>query len=168
MSKRKAIVKKLHSVETLGSVSVICSDKTGTLTTNQMTVTQIFTIDDGLKTVESLTEPSIHMLKISDVIMKTLQIANLCVNAYRNQDGINVGTSTEVALLNVLTILGVEDCRPQFNRKSETPFTSEAKYSSVVGSFPPAEPRPSNPPISPGRSRSIITGSDIHYLIGAP
>ncbi|PLW26257.1 hypothetical protein PCANC_25062 [Puccinia coronata f. sp. avenae] len=168
MSKRKAIVKKLHSVETLGSVSVICSDKTGTLTTNQMTVTQIFTIDDGLKTVESLMEPSIHMLKISDVILKTLQIANLCVNAYRNQDGLNIGTSTEVALLNVLTILGVEDCRPQFHRKSETPFTSEAKYSSVVGSFLPTESRPSNPPISPGSSRLIITGSDTHYLIGAP
>jgi len=170
MSKRKAIVKKLHSVETLGSVSVICSDKTGTLTTNQMTVTQIFTMDDGLKSIESLTEPSIHMLKISDVILKTLQIANLCVNAYRNQDGTNVGTSTEVALLNVLTILGIEDCRPQFNRKSETPFTSEAKYSSVMGSFKQGESRPpsSNPPISPGSSRSMITGSDTHYLIGAP
>ncbi|WAR58203.1 hypothetical protein PtB15_5B435 [Puccinia triticina] len=171
MSKRKAIVKKLHSVETLGSVSVICSDKTGTLTTNQMTVTQIFTIDDGLKTVESLAEPNMLMLKISDVILKTLEIANLCVNAYRNQDGANVGTSTEVALLNVLTILGVEDCRPQFNRKSEIPFTSEAKYSSVVGSFKSTESRPSNPPISPRSSRSnqsLITDCDTHYLIGAP
>ncbi|KAA1109792.1 High affinity Ca2+/Mn2+ P-type ATPase-like protein [Puccinia graminis f. sp. tritici] len=171
MSKRKAIVKKLHSVETLGSVSVICSDKTGTLTTNQMTVTQIFTIDDGLKTVQSLTEPNMHMLKISDVILKTLEIANLCVNAYRNQDGTNVGTSTEVALLNVLTILGVEDCRPLFNRKSETPFTSEAKYSSVVGSFKTTDSRPSNAPLSPRSSRStqsMITDPDTHYLIGAP
>ncbi|KNE97009.1 hypothetical protein PSTG_09745 [Puccinia striiformis f. sp. tritici PST-78] len=175
MSKRKAIVKKLHSVETLGSVSVICSDKTGTLTTNQMTVTQIYTIDEGLKTVESLNGPSIHnTIKISDVILKTLQIANLCVNAYRNQDGTNVGTSTEVALLNILTILGIEDCRPQFNRKSETPFTSEAKYSSVVGTFQPSQPPISSPPESSRsiqqqpRQQSTIMDSDTHYLIGAP
>ncbi|KAI9622642.1 hypothetical protein KEM48_007131 [Puccinia striiformis f. sp. tritici PST-130] len=175
MSKRKAIVKKLHSVETLGSVSVICSDKTGTLTTNQMTVTQIYTIDEGLKTVESLNGPSIHnTIKISDVILKTLQIANLCVNAYRNQDGTNVGTSTEVALLNILTILGIEDCRPQFNRKSETPFTSEAKYSSVVGTFKPSQPPISSPPESSRsiqqqpRQQSTIMDSDTHYLIGAP
>lgn len=171
MSKRKAIVKKLHSVETLGSVSVICSDKTGTLTTNQMTVTQIFTSDDGLRTVASLAEPSISPLKISDSIHKTLQIANLCVNAYQNQDGVNVGPSTEVALLNVLKVFGIEDFRPRFDRKSETPFTSEAKYSQVSGSFKPAESKTSNPILSNLSTRSTqstITDSETHYLIGAP
>ncbi|MBW0463577.1 hypothetical protein O181_003292 [Austropuccinia psidii MF-1] len=167
MSKRKAIVKKLHSVETLGSVSVICSDKTGTLTTNQMTVTQIFTVDDGIKSVNSLIGPNNSSLKISNAILKTLQIANLCVNAYRNQDGLNVGSSTEVALLNLLSILGIPDCRAHFNRTHETPFTSQAKFSSVVGSFKKFD----SPNLSNSCNQSpTSTTTDIEttYLIGAP
>ena len=46
MANRKAIVKQLPSVETLGSVNVVCADKTGTFTRNQMTVTKVFTLDD--------------------------------------------------------------------------------------------------------------------------
>ncbi|CAH7666045.1 calcium-transporting P-type ATPase [Phakopsora pachyrhizi] len=168
MSKRNAIIKKLHSVETLGSVSVICSDKTGTLTTNQMTVTQIYTLEDGLKLVDSLVESSYSTLKLSEVIQKTLQISNLCVNSYRNQEGFNVGPSTEVALLNVLTTLGIEDCRPQFNRTSETPFSSEAKFSSVIGSFRQDSIDPQSSPPNSRSTKSTTNSSEKCYMIGAP
>ncbi len=60
MSHRKAIVKRLPSVETLGSVSVICSDKTGTLTSNQMTVVRLWTLEDGTLDV-SQDEPPHHI-----------------------------------------------------------------------------------------------------------
>ncbi|GAA99094.1 uncharacterized protein L969DRAFT_94276 [Mixia osmundae IAM 14324] len=134
MSKRKAIVKKLPSVETLGSVSVICSDKTGTLTTNQMTVTRAFTVDDG---VLDVTRP---ISLSSDSLSKTFLIGNLCNQSFRNSEGNIVGSPTEVALYNVLSIMGINDQREGFRRSSEVPFSSEQKWQSVTGRFAAQSP----------------------------
>ncbi|TFK44983.1 Ca-transporting ATPase [Crucibulum laeve] len=133
MAKRKAIVKKLHSVEALGSVSVICSDKTGTLTKNEQTVTEVYAVDEVVTLDPSSTLP--YPGSISPAMRKTMDIGALCNNAsvVKNEDGVYVGQSTDVALLNVLDVFGLPDRRPTFERLSEKPFNSEQKFMAISG-----------------------------------
>ncbi|KAF8963625.1 Ca-transporting ATPase [Flammula alnicola] len=133
MAKRKAIVKKLHSVESLGSVSVICSDKTGTLTKNEQTVTEAYAVDETIFLDPSSTIP--YTGTVSPAIKKAMDIGALCNNAsiVRNEDGVFVGQSTDVALLNVLQLFGLPDRRESFRRMSELSFNSERKYMAVSG-----------------------------------
>ncbi|KAG6853669.1 hypothetical protein C0991_002467 [Blastosporella zonata] len=135
MAKRKAIVKKLHSVESLGSVSVICSDKTGMLCmTNTLgkTVTEAYAVDETITLDPNATT---YTAALSPAIRKTVDIGAICNNAslVRNEDGNYVGQSTDVALLNVLDVFGVPDRRAQFERVFERPFNSEQKYMAVSG-----------------------------------
>ncbi|SOV01742.1 probable PMR1 - secretory pathway Ca++-transporting P-type ATPase [Ustilago sp. UG-2017a] len=130
MSNRKAIVKKLPSVETLGSVSVVCSDKTGTLTTNKMTVTKCWTAEDGI--IDAAQHIS-H--RHSQALSKVLLTGNLCNNSHRNELGTNVGQATDVALVNVLRVFGLEDQRPYFKRSSEVAFDSETKFMTITGTL---------------------------------
>lgn len=126
MSKRKAIVKKLHSVEALGSVSVICSDKTGrqyvvcidtrpnlpfvgTLTRNEQTVMEVYAVDEVVHSVVSGPIPPPHHL--SPAIRKTLVVGGLCNDAILKEDGTYVGHSTDVALQSVLSVFGMPDPR---------------------------------------------------------
>ncbi|THH18312.1 hypothetical protein EW146_g2633 [Bondarzewia mesenterica] len=132
MSKRKAIVKKLHSVEALGSVSVICSDKTGTLTKNEQTITELYSVDEAVTVDPSSPIPP---SRVSPALTKALEIGSLCNNASlsRNEEGIYVGQSTDVALLNILSTFGMPDPRQSFTRLSELPFSSERKHMAVSG-----------------------------------
>ncbi|KDQ20251.1 hypothetical protein BOTBODRAFT_51572 [Botryobasidium botryosum FD-172 SS1] len=133
MARRKAIVKKLPSVEALGSVSVICSDKTGTLTMNEQTVVEAYVVDETIHVPASTSTGASTAPRIPPALLKTLHIGALCNNAFRNHGGVNVGQSTDVALLNVLDKFGVGDVRTSFNRTSERPFNSEVKYMAVSG-----------------------------------
>ncbi|SCV67919.1 BQ2448_40 [Microbotryum intermedium] len=133
MSKRSAIVKKLPSVETLGSVSVICSDKTGTLTTNVMTVTQAYTVDDGIFAISHDSQSMV--LHPQDAKAKLFIVGNLCNHSTLDRSGNNIGQPTEVALMNVLPQVGLNDIRSTFQRRQEVPFSSEAKSQSVAGVF---------------------------------
>jgi Ca2+-transporting ATPase len=110
MAKRKAIVKKLHSVEALGSVSVICSDKTGTLTRNEQTVTELYSVDELVCIDPTAPSPPAH---VSPALLKTLEVGALCNDAsvVRNENGEYVGHATDVALLNALSVFGLPDPR---------------------------------------------------------
>ncbi|EJD08323.1 Ca-transporting ATPase [Fomitiporia mediterranea MF3/22] len=135
MSRRNAIVKKLPSVEALGSVSVICSDKTGTLTKNEQTVIEIYTVDEMIVVENGNGNGLPPNTKLTPTLRKALQVGSVCNNARENELGVFVGQSTDVALINVLRIFDLSDPQPEFNRLSERPFNSEQKYMAVSGSF---------------------------------
>jgi Ca2+-transporting ATPase len=80
----------------------------GTLTKNEQTVTEIYTVDKLKVIGASIAQHG----RIPDAIRKTLTVGNICNNAFRNNEGINVGQSTDVALLNVLDVYGLQDVRP--------------------------------------------------------
>ncbi|KAJ3384268.1 High affinity Ca2+/Mn2+ P-type ATPase-like protein [Lobulomyces angularis] len=158
MAKRNAIVKKLPSVEGLGNVNIICVDKTGTLTTNKMAATKIYTLshqavislDDIENAVtrqygssESLQE-GFAQLTTSPSVRMLLKIGNLCNNAHINEDG-RIGQSTEVALLELLQRMSLPDERPNYTKVSEIPFSGEKKFMSIecqqkLPSFLPESP----------------------------
>ncbi|CAG8750385.1 8145_t:CDS:2, partial [Acaulospora morrowiae] len=128
MAKKNAIIKKLHSVETLGAVNVICVDKTGTLTENVMTVTKIFTLD------EENTFDLEHGLpnKTSPAMREVIKIGGLCNDAIIDDEEKKFGQATDVALLDVLYKMGMENIIKEYQRITEVPFNSDQKWMSVV------------------------------------
>lgn len=137
MAKHKAIVKRLPSVETLGSVNVICSDKTGTLTQNHMTVTKVWAFDakGSFNTpfvfVEKLNDESLHH-QLSANIQRTFETGNICNNSRYSQDNEKyVGNPSDIAIIEALSHFGLEDLRGTKERIYELPFSSARKYMAV-------------------------------------
>lgn len=127
MAKQHAIVKKLAAVETLGSVNIICTDKTGTLTQNKMTVQQYFVWDTILEVTENKDE------KTTPVLKKMLETMVLCSNA-TFIDNESTGDPTEIALLHFYDNYATDRQNYiQINKRLlENPFDATRKRMSTI------------------------------------
>ena len=128
MAKEHAVIRKLQAVEGLGSVSVICSDKTGTLTQNKMTVRQLYVGGRIISAQEA---------NFKDPVQEPLlRAALLCSDATVNEKG-EVGDPTETALVRLGEDFGFDELevRDQWPRLGELPFDSDRKLMSTVHRF---------------------------------
>ncbi|MGN1387671.1 MAG: cation-translocating P-type ATPase [Bacillus sp. (in: firmicutes)] len=131
MAKQHAIIRKLPAVETLGSTSVICTDKTGTLTQNKMTVVDYY-LPKGKKE-KFPADPNIW----SDSERALIHIAVLCNDSHINEEGKELGDPTEVALITFSNKhnKNYNEIRDRFPRESEIPFDSDRKLMTTIHTF---------------------------------
>ena len=177
MAKRGAIVRRLPSVETLGSVNVVCSDKTGTLTMNHMTVTKMWHFDAGMpfdldkdvlsspgqatKTIFRVGNIANNARLSSSSAASPANAASAAVLASMQDSSTTsaksrwVGQPTDVAVLDLMDAFGEDDVRERLGpRVAETPFSSERKWMGVV--------------IGAGEGASIYSNnSEVAYIKGA-
>jgi len=134
MASRNAVVRRLSSVEALGSCTVICSDKTGTLTKNQLVVKELVALGPP-----SISNPQTDLFMGKDVKLKALAVGILCNDAEICQEGekiFTIGDPTEVALLRYGEELGRNkaDLLREYPKEYVIPFDSDRKRMSTIHS----------------------------------
>lgn len=142
MVRQNALARKLQAVETLGAASVICTDKTGTLTENKMTATQVWTMDQNYNVTGTGYDPAGHIEKDGErvraqddpILAAVLQAGLYCSHARLNRKGTDwemVGSPTEGALI-TLGYKGWCDLPHERGLIAEIPFSSARKRMSVL------------------------------------
>ena len=128
MIKQNVIIRKLPAVEALGSVNVICSDKTGTLTQNKMTVTKFF-VEDTLYNLSEASEKN----HIQQLLFENITLCNDAT--YSN--GTETGDPTEIALLVAAEKFGItkKDLDDHYPRIDEIPFESDRKLMTTINDY---------------------------------
>ena len=129
MVKKNAIIRRLPAVETLGSASIICSDKTGTLTMNRMTLTHAYV--DGMEGTEAITENN------SDAIKHLLKLGTLCSDGsvvFSDGKETHIGDPTETAIVLAAHKNGMpkDALNEQYERLGGIPFDSDRKLMSTI------------------------------------
>lgn len=173
MADRKAVIRYLPATETLGSANVICTDKTGTLTKNEMTVQKLWTPDGsgagefyelsgvGYAPEGELSGTNGEKVDPSDELIKLILAGALCNDAGLLQDGdawLVEGDPTEGALIVAARKLGFDegDIRQKLARRDAVPFESERQYMATLNEIPA------------GLTKSGIEDSQSIYVKGAP
>ena len=148
MLKRHALIRKLPAVETLGSVTVVCTDKTGTLTENRMTVTHLHTLHRDLVLTGNLAEPALPSAVDEPELFPLLLSASLCNDAHlvfeeSGQPPRMIGDPTETALLVAAERFGIatQSLGEELLRIAEFPFDSDRKRMATlhrgdIGDYP--------------------------------
>lgn len=182
MARQRAIVKKLSSVETLGSTSVICSDKTGTLTRNEMMIERIVTHSGEVEVTGSGYRPEGELLVEGrpitagplrdelEAVLRGGSLANDAVLLREGDDWTIQGDPTEAAFLVAERKAGLTQARQErFRRVAELPFTAERKLMSTLAADSASEQRVTvvtkgAPDVLLNRCTHERVGADVHAL----